>query len=129
MSGEFARALRVHQTSAAEWVVLHHLQTHRSISPSDLASLLSFTRGAISKVLVKLETKGWIAREAKADDNRAQLVSLTRSGRRILPHLVGIAERNEEKQFHCLNKAERVALQRILRKLTEFHEIRDVPVD
>lgn len=129
VSGAYARALHTRETSVAEWVVLSHVQARNGVSPSDLAEALGLTRGAISKVLDKLERKGWISRATHARDNRVQMVSLTRPGRRILPRLAEIADRNDAQFFDCLDDGERDDLRRLLRKLAEFHHIRDVPVE
>ena len=129
VSGAFARALQDQQTSVAEWVVLRHLQEKEGMGPSELADSLALTRGAISKILDKLERKGWIARAMQPNDNRAQVLSLTRQGSRILPRLAEIADRNDAHFFDCLDDGERNDLRRLLQKLAEFHQIRDVPVE
>ena len=87
------------------------------------------TRGAISKIVDKLEGKNWIERAVKREDNRVQLISLTRDGRRVLPELAEIADRNDEQFFGCLDGGERDILQGLLRKLADFHQIRDIPVE
>jgi DNA-binding MarR family transcriptional regulator len=127
VSGAFARALQTRHTSVAEWVVLRHLQERPGITSGELAEALALTRGAVSKVIDKLEAKNWITRSARPQDNRVQLLSLTRQGRRILPRLAEIADQNDQKFFECLDNDERGALRRLLGKLAEFHQIRNVP--
>jgi DNA-binding MarR family transcriptional regulator len=61
--------------------------------------------------------------------HRVQLLSLTRQGRRVLPQLAEIADRNDDRFFDCLDVNEQDTLRHLLRKLIEFHHIRDVPVD
>jgi DNA-binding MarR family transcriptional regulator len=129
VSGAFARALQTRHTSVAEWVMLRHLQERPGITSGELAEALALTRGAVSKVIDKLEAKNWITRSANPRDNRAQLLSLTRQGRRILPQLAEIADQNDQQFFDCLNADERSALRRLLGKLAEFHQIRNVPIE
>lgn len=129
VSGAFARALQTRHTSVAEWVMLRHLQERPGITSGDLAEALALTRGAVSKVIDKLEAKNWITRSAKPEDNRVQLLSLTRQGRRILPQLAEIADQNDQQFFDCLDDDERGALRRLLGKLAEFHQIRNVPIE
>jgi len=129
VSGEFARSLHARQVSVAEWVLLRHLYERERAAPGELAEALTMTRGAISKIVDKLHAKGWIRSKVNADDNRGQLLSLTPVGRRNLPELAEIADRNDEQFFACLDTAERSALRRLLSKLAEHHQIRDVPVE
>jgi DNA-binding MarR family transcriptional regulator len=129
VSGAFARALQARQTSVAEWVVMCHVQERPEITPGELADLLEMTRGAVSKVIDKLEAKKWVARSAKPDDGRAQLLSLTRQGSRILPQLAEIADQNDRRFFEGLDAEEQATLRRLLGKLAELHQIRDVPIE
>jgi DNA-binding MarR family transcriptional regulator len=129
VSGVFARALQAKHTSVAEWVVLCHVQERPGITPGDLAEALDLTRGAVSKVIDKLAAKNWIACSAKPGDSRVQLLSPTRRGRRILPQLAEIADRNDREFFDGLDAGERAALRRLLGKLAEFHQIGDVPIE
>ncbi len=128
VSGAFVRALHAQSVSVAEWVLLRHLQERQSMTPGELADALGLTRGAVSKVLDKLVEKNWIARATKPEDNRVQLISMTRHGRRALPQLAEIADRNDREFFDCLDADERATLQRLLRKLADFHRIKDVPI-
>jgi len=129
VSGAFARALQRRRTSVAEWVMLCHVQERPGITPGGLAEALDLTRGAVSKVIDKLEAKNWIARSTKPGDNRVQLLSLTRWGNRILPQLADIADQNDREFLDGLEADERANLRRLLGKLAEFHQIRDVPIE
>ena len=80
VSGAFARALQDSQTSVAEWVLLSQLQKNEKAAPGELADLLGLTRGAVSKIIDKLEAKDWVQSDAKEGDNRYRLLSLTRAG-------------------------------------------------
>ena len=128
VSGSFARALQSKQTSVAEWVVLCLVQGRPGITPGELADSLDLTRGGVSKIIDKLEAKRWVARSAKPGDGRMQLLALTRQGSRILPQLAEIANQNDQHFFHRLQADERATLLRLLGKLAELHQIRDVPI-
>jgi len=108
--------------------LLRHLHEHEQATPGELAEALTMTRGAISKIVDKLQVKGWIKSRVNPEDGRGQLLSLTPAGRRGLPELAEIADRNDEQFFACLNAGERSALRRLLYKLAEHHRMRDVPV-
>ena len=128
VSGEFKRALQAQRVSVAEWVVLCHVQERPGITPGELADMLALTRGAVSKVIDKLEAKSWITGSTKPEDHRVRLFSLTQRGSRALPKLREIADRNDERFFAVLQAGERATLQLLLSKLIEHHEIGAVPI-
>jgi DNA-binding MarR family transcriptional regulator len=129
VSGEFARALQAKQTSVAEWVLMRELCERRQATPGDLAVVLGMTRGAISKVVDKLEAKMWIKAQAKEGDNRARLLALTREGRSNLPVLARLADENDAHFFTCLNTSERRTLFDLLTKLSDHHHLQAVPTE
>jgi DNA-binding MarR family transcriptional regulator len=129
VSGAFAQALETKHASVAEWVVICRIGARPGITPGEIAKTLDLTRGAVSKIIDKLEAKNWITRSTKPEDSRVQLLSLTRSGNRILPQMAKIADENDRKFFAVLGPAESATLRRLLGKLAEFHKIRGVPAD
>ncbi|HEY1577386.1 MAG TPA: MarR family transcriptional regulator [Terracidiphilus sp.] len=129
VSGEFARSLYARQTSVAEWVLLRHLYEREQATPGEFAEALTMTRGAISKIIDKLQAKGWIRSKVNPEDNRGQLLSLTPVGLRSLPELAEIADQNDQRFFACLDADERAALKSLLSKIAVHHQIRDVPVE
>ena len=128
VSGVFAQALQERQVAVAEWVALRHIYDRETITPGELADLIGMTRGAISKVLTKLERKEWIARTIDAADNRVQWITLTPAGQQILPELAQLADRNDAYFFGGLSQAEQATLRSLLKKLTEIHQWHSVPV-
>jgi DNA-binding MarR family transcriptional regulator len=129
VSGNFARALQERSVSVAEWVALNQIQRWADMTPAKLADAMGMTRGAISKVLDKLQEKKWISRMASEEDNRVQFLSLTLQGRRVLPKLATIADENDEHFFGALDPDEQATLRSLLSKLADVHRISNVPVD
>jgi DNA-binding MarR family transcriptional regulator len=129
VSNSFVRSLKDRRVSAAEWVLLRELYERGTAIPKEMVETLTMTRGAVSKIIDKLEAKSWIAVGSTPLDGRVQVLSLTRSGRRVVPILATIADQNDERFFHCLTEGERDVLRQLLIKLTECNQIRDVPVE
>lgn len=129
VSGGFARALQAKQTSVAEWALLRELHKRTQAAPGELADYLGLTRGAVSKIIDKLEAKGWIRADVIEGDNRYRLLSLTRSGDRSLPALAEIADQNDAMYFACLSAKEKIVLRKLLMKLSENNGIHDVPTE
>jgi DNA-binding MarR family transcriptional regulator len=129
VSGTFARALQEKQTSVAEWVLLRQIHERGQTAPGELADSLGLTRGAVSKIVDKLEAKGWVRTEAKEGDSRFRLLSLTRAGRRSLPVLAQIADHNDARYFDCLSAREKSTLRELLAKLTDHNRIQGAPTE
>jgi DNA-binding MarR family transcriptional regulator len=129
VSSEFARALQAKQTSVAEWVLMRMLSERGQMTPSELAEVVGTTRGAVSKVVDKLEEKMWLQAQTADRDNRVRLLSLTREGRRNLPILAKVADENDARFFNCLDANEKRTLQKLLAKLADQHDIHDVPTE
>jgi DNA-binding MarR family transcriptional regulator len=129
VSGAFAKGLQDRKVSVAEWVALSQIDERSEIRPFELADGTGMTRGAISKVLDKLEKKKWVTRKILAADSRGHAFCLTQQGRRALPELRGIADRNDRRFFDCLDTREKAVLGSLLRKLTSSNAIRDIPVE
>ncbi len=129
VSGAFARSLQARQVSVAEWVALRYIYDRQTITPGELAELIGITRGAVSKVLHKLESKQWISRAISVDDNRMQWITLTPAGEQILPELAQLADSNDAHFFRCLHADEQDTLRSLLQKLAHIHQWHDVPID
>jgi DNA-binding MarR family transcriptional regulator len=129
VSGGFAQSLHTKQTSVAEWVLLRDLWDRTQATPGEMAETLTMTPGAISKIIDKLQSKGWVRSRINPADNRGQLLSLSAAGRRVVPELAQIADHNDQKFFSCLDSEETTALRHLLGKLATYHQTRDVPFD
>ena len=129
ISGSFAGALHARHFTVAEWVALRRLYDSPDLTSAELAALLGMTRGAISKVLDKLDAKDLIERVTRPEDKRSQRLSLTPEGRRILPELAALADKNDAYFFACLNARDQAQLRNLLQKLARAHQWNDVPVD
>ena len=124
VQGASFRALQKRHVSVAEWVVLCLILDRPRITPGELAESLTMTRGAVSKIIDKLEAKKWVARSAKPGDGRVQLLSLTQRGSQIIPQLAEILDQHERKIFGSLEVDERITLRRLLKKRAEIQNVK-----
>ena len=129
ISGAFAHALQERGLSVAEWVALTQIESAPGLSCAELSGAMGLTRGAISKVLDKLQGKEWISRAVSDADSRVQVLTLTRRGRRLLPELARIADGNDAHFLEVLSAGERATLRGLLRKVAAAHRISTVPID
>jgi len=125
----FKRAVEAEGVTVAEWVALRRLYDVERSSPSDLASRMGMTRGAVSRLVERLVGKKLVSRAASPDDGRAQIIALTDHGRRLVPRLAGIADRNDARFFAHLSTQESRIVMDVMRKTVRFHGLTSLPVD
>ncbi|MGH9537084.1 MAG: MarR family transcriptional regulator [Terriglobales bacterium] len=108
-------------------MLLRELHKRGQGAPGELAATVGLTRGAVSKIIDKLEAKGSVQTKGKEGDNRFRVLFLTRSGLRSLPILARTADRNDESFFDCLRAREKIVLRELLVKIAEHNRIHDLP--
>jgi DNA-binding MarR family transcriptional regulator len=129
VSHAFSARLAARDVTVAEWVVLREMFDVEAAVPSELAAKLGMTRGAISKLVDRLEAKALVRRRASAADGRYQDLALTPKGRRLVPRLSALADENDEEFFGHLGRAERAALEAVMRDIVRRLGLRNVPVE
>lgn len=127
VSSSFAKQLEQHNVSVAEWVAMRHLYEHCQISSTQLATFLGMTRGAVSKILDKLEDKGLAERQPDPIDKRSQLVSLSSKGVDLLPQLAELANLNDQMFFSVINEEDSSHLKGILEEIALIHGWKNPP--
>lgn len=129
VSHGFARKLEGQGVTVAEWAFLRMLYDQDTIAPSRLAERLGMTRGAISKLAVRLIDKRLVARAESATDERAHLLSLTPAGLALVPILSGLADENEVAAFGALSAEDRATIERLMRRLVDTHGLSVTPIN
>ena len=73
----FDRRVKDMGLTRSQWWVLNHLYRNDGLTQAELADLLEVERPTLGRLLDRLETNGWIRREACGEDRRAKRVFLT----------------------------------------------------
>ena len=129
VSHAFARKVEASGVTVAEWVVLRELLNQKAAAPSRLAERLGMTRGAITKLADRLIDKSLLIRRPDPGDARAQILALTAKGRRLVPELAALADRNDAEFFDHLSGTDRAQLLRLLQEIVRRRGLTTVPVD
>ncbi len=128
VSGAFSRLIEAEGITVSEWVALRRLFEAGDASPAELVAALGMTKGAISKVVTRLQDKGLVTRDALDADARARRVALTAAGRALVPRLAGLADQNDAAFFGHLPASRRRELVQILRELVDVHGLAQLPL-
>lgn len=73
----YDRRVRELDLTRSQWWVLTHLFRKDGITQSELAETLELEKPSLGRLLDRLESKGWIRREACPNDRRAKRIFLT----------------------------------------------------
>lgn len=129
VSQSFQNRVEQHGVTVAEWVVIRTLFDAEAAKPSDLATTLGLTRGAISKLVDRLAAKDLVAVVSDPQDRRAQRLSLRPAGRRLVPKLAALADANDAEAFGYLDPRQRADLLTTLQAIAAHLGIRGSPLD
>ena len=128
VSSRFQQLLEARNCSVTEWVALRVLYDRREASHAELIQALGMTKGAVSKVVSRLESVGLATRKATGQDGREQVVALTKKGMALVPRLAALADENDTHFFGHLGAHGREALVNALQGLVTYHELHSPPV-
>lgn len=129
VSHAFSQKLEARDVTVAEWVFLRALfDSPQGAAPSALAQSMGATRGAITKLADRLIDKQLVNRTASESDGRAQTLSLTLAGRRLVPALARLADENDANCFATLSPRDRQTLLRMLQALAQQHRLASAPL-
>jgi DNA-binding MarR family transcriptional regulator len=128
VSGRFRQSLEASGSSVAEWVALRQLLDSEETTHADLMASLGMTKGAVSKVVSRLEAKGLASRGTDAE-RRGQVVVLTDEGRQLVPKLALLADENDMAFFGHMIAEERDLLMALLQRIAKHHQITGVAVE
>ncbi len=129
VSQRFAQQLEARGVTVTEWVTLRELFAPEPPSAAELVTCLGMTKGAVSKLLTRLEAKGLVERKSASGDARVWRLRLTRSGRKLVPKLARIADENDAHFFSTLSPRTRQLVTRALRDVVTAHQLTRVPTE
>lgn len=137
---QFVQADRLHR-QAVEATITAQTGLHRSQhillmrlsrgcipSQKDLAADLRVSPAAIAVSLKKLESDGYITRDADADDCRCNRIALTDKGQNTVAHSVALFEMIDKTMVQGLDDAELDALLSALEKIEQnLQKLLEIP--
>jgi DNA-binding MarR family transcriptional regulator len=94
---------------------------------ADLCRVLHYDTGSMTRMVDRLEEKGFIRRERSKEDRRVVSLRLTSTGRALLPRLRDIAQAVVERMMGGFDPGEIQILRRYLHRMIEnaqpgYHE-------
>jgi len=102
-----------------EWRVLVTLGQFGAMTAKAIGSHSHMHKTKVSRAVALLERRKWLTRKVNKDDMREAFLSLTPAGRDIYSELAPIALEFARQLLETVDAADRAALDRAIRKLTE----------
>ena len=99
--------------------VLHALWEREGLTHTELAERLHVTPATITKMLQRMETAGFVARQPDAEDQRVSRVYLTEAGRSIRNKVQVVWQMMENETFGGFTQEERLLLRGFLLQMRE----------
>ncbi|MFZ6734433.1 MarR family winged helix-turn-helix transcriptional regulator [Undibacterium sp. Ji42W] len=128
VSARFEASVAVERVSLSEWVALRSLFDTGASDPFALMRELGMTKGAVSKIITRLEEKGMVSRQTSAIDKRATQILLTATGKNLVPRLATLADENDALFFGHLSDKQRSELISVMKQIADMHDLKVVPV-
>ena len=129
VSQGFSHKVEAAGVTVSEWVVLRAMYDGSCTGAAALTQALGLSKGAISKLLDRLQGKGLVRKTIVEVDRRNQELALTPAGRDLVPELARLADQNDEEFFGRLPASSRAALLAALQTLVSQHQLQGVPVE
>lgn len=113
----FERQLAERGVSVAQWNVLVSLYRGEGRTVGEIAGFIETDVAAVSRLVDRLTDKGLVVRGPDPDSRRRTLLTLTPAAEQLVPHLIAIADANDEAFFGSLSDDRRSELTDLLQRL------------
>lgn len=122
ISGEFHQVVTAKGFSVSEWRVLASLDGNEPMSIGALARSCIMKQPTVTRVLDRMEARGFVRRVAHDSDRRVTLVAITPSGSRQVSSLIQLALEHERRVLEPFGLEVSAALKQALKQLIELHK-------
>lgn len=113
---EMDAALKPLEMTSPQMGVLLSIRAGVASTPFELSKLLSIDTGLMTRLIDKLESKGWVERSRSVDDRRVVNLALTKAGEAVTAQIPEIAPKVLNARLHGFTTSEFEELRRLLRK-------------
>jgi DNA-binding MarR family transcriptional regulator len=117
----FAEECAAHDLTAVQYASLVAILLHPQIDATRISQFISLDRSTLGNVLERIEAKGWVVRAASPFDKRIKLLSLTKTGRKLLSAVQRPVQRVQERLLEPLSPADRSSFLDLLTRITVLH--------
>jgi len=129
VSHGFQMKVEAHGVTVSEWVLLREIYGSGPTSATALAACIGMSKGAVSKLLARIEAKALLERATVEEDRRNHVVALSAAGKKLVPELAQLADQNDEEFFGHLPASVKAAIVDAMKNVVAVHGLKSVPVE
>ena len=124
---EFARALADFDITPVQFALLNAVIDAPGVDQVTLAKTVAFDPATSGSVIGRLEGKGWLRRQADAQDRRRKLLFVTPEGAQAVAHMSAAVSQVQQNILAPLTAADQTRFMALLAQLVSGHESPAVP--
>lgn len=121
ISAEFHAVVEAEGFSVTEWRILASLTGSPGISTGRLAQISVSKQPTVTRLLDRMEAKGYVERFAHESDRRLTMVRIAPAGQSIVADLIRKAQEHELRVLQPFGLKRAEALKVTLRRIIELH--------
>ena len=118
----YAREVGARELTKQQFTVLAALEHNDGVSQTALVEITGIDRSTLAEMVRRMLEKGLLSRERTEEDQRANAVAITPSGRKALRAARNAADRAEKALLDALPPGERTRFIRSLAQIAAAHE-------
>jgi DNA-binding MarR family transcriptional regulator len=111
-----------------QFEVLHVVSQNEGLSQTDLVRHTGIDRSTLADMIARMMSKGLLSRKRTREDARANAVSITSAGKRMLKSAEGKVNKSDKAVLAALPKAQQAAFMRSLKAYAEALDKLDAAV-
>jgi|TARA_B100001741_G_scaffold152971_1_gene126360 MarR family transcriptional regulator for hemolysin len=113
----FDKRMSTLNLTRSQWWVLNFLYFNEGINQSDFSILLDIEKAPLSRLLLRMEKKGWLERRSDRRDKRIKNLFLSKTIKPVIMDMRDVANLTREEALSGLNKKEQSILRDNLKKI------------
>lgn len=121
ISGEFHRIVTAKGCTVSDWRVLASLEGAEPMSIGALARLTVMKQPTLTRVVDRLQARGYVRRIAHESDRRMTLIAITPAGDKLVTGLIALAKEHEHRVLEPFGLQRSSELKTTLKQMIELH--------
>ncbi len=115
----FDKRMSTLDLTRSQWWVLNFLYFNEGINQSDFAVLLDIEKAPLSRLLYRMEKKGWIERRSDKNDKRIKNLFLSKKIKPLIVDMRDMANITRQQALSGLSEKEQIIFRENLKKIKQ----------
>ena len=115
----FDKRMSTLDLTRSQWWVLNFLYFNEGINQSDFAVLLDIEKAPLSRLLYRMEKKGWIERRSDKNDKRIKNLFLSKKIKPLIVDMRDMANSTRQQALSGLSEKEQIMFRENLKKIKQ----------